>query len=89
MSSGVTFSFAHSTASDSSSVRRRKIFSTAPLQFGDGRALVRNFLHVPLMFQLDQRFAYQRNACAQLLCDLALDDRLAGLNDPAQNRFLE
>src|SRR5215510_12612641 len=61
----------------------------APFQFGDRRALVGDFLHVPLMFQLDQRLAYQRDAGAQLLGDLALDDRLARLNDPAQNRLLE
>src|SRR5215831_8957189 len=52
-------------------------------QFSNGRAFVRNFLHVPLMFQFDQRLAYQRNARAQLLSDLALDNRLTGLNDPA------
>ena len=77
MSAGVTFSFAHSMASDSSSTAQAEdLLHIAPFQFGDGRALVGNLLHIPLVLQFDQRLAHQRNACAKLLRDLALDDRI-------------
>jgi hypothetical protein len=35
------------------------------------------------------RLAWQRDSGDQPLCDLALDDCLAGLNGPAQNSLLE
>ena len=65
------------------------LLHVAPFEFGDGRALVGNLLDIPLMLELDQRLAHQRNAGPKLLSDLALDDRFAGLNDPAQDRLLE